>query len=68
MMVIIVTKRNDMMDKRKLAVLFQQRLRLLFDRSQESQSAFADNVGIDRSALSQLLSGKTARLQGWKPC
>ncbi|MBO9096812.1 MULTISPECIES: helix-turn-helix domain-containing protein [Rhizobium] len=50
------------MDKRKLAVLFQQRLRLLFDRSQESQSAFADNVGIDRSALSQLLSGKTARL------
>lgn len=61
-MVIIVTKRNDMMDKRKLAVLFQQRLRLLFDRSRESQSAFADNVGIDRSALSQLLSGKTARL------
>lgn len=51
-----------MMDKRKLAVLFQQRLRLLFDRSRESQSAFADNVGIDRSALSQLLSGKTARL------
>ncbi|WFS00861.1 helix-turn-helix domain-containing protein [Rhizobium tumorigenes] len=50
------------MDKRKLAVLFQQRLRLLFDRSRESQSAFADNVGIDRSALSQLLSGKTARL------
>ncbi len=62
MMVIIVTKRNDVMDKRKLAILFQQRLRLLFDRSRESQSAFADNVGIDRSALSQLLSGKTARL------
>lgn len=50
------------MDKRKLALLFQHRLRLLFDRSQESQSSFADSVGIDRSALSQLLSGKTARL------
>jgi transcriptional regulator with XRE-family HTH domain len=49
-------------DKRKLALLFQQRLRLLFERSQESQSAFADAIGIDRSALSQLLSGKTARL------
>ena len=50
------------MDKRKLALLFQQRLRSLFERSQESQSAFADAIGIDRSALSQLLSGKTARL------
>jgi transcriptional regulator with XRE-family HTH domain len=49
-------------DKRKLALLFQQRLRSLFERSQESQSAFADAIGIDRSALSQLLSGKTARL------
>lgn len=50
------------MDKRELALLFQQRLRSLFDRSTESQSAFADAIGIDRSALSQLLSGKTARL------
>jgi transcriptional regulator with XRE-family HTH domain len=49
-------------DKRRLAVLFQQRLRSLFDRSGESQSAFAEAIGIDRSALSQLLSGKTARL------
>lgn len=49
-------------DKRRLAILFQQRLRLLFERSQESQSGFSDAIGIDRSALSQLLSGKSARL------
>jgi transcriptional regulator with XRE-family HTH domain len=50
------------MDKRKLAILFQQRLKALFERSRESQSTFAEAIGIDRSALSQLLSGKTVRL------
>jgi transcriptional regulator with XRE-family HTH domain len=50
------------MDKRKLAVLFQLRLKSLFERSAETQSGFATAIGIDRSALSQLLSGKTARL------
>src|ERR1700712_880144 len=50
------------MDKRKLAILFQQRLKSLFERSGETQNGFATAIGIDRSALSQLLSGKTARL------
>lgn len=50
------------MDKRDLADIFSQRLGLLFDRSRGSQAAFADSIGIDRSALSILLSSKTARL------
>ncbi|WP_404710046.1 hypothetical protein [Sphingomonas sp. MMS24-J13] len=50
------------MDKRDLADIFSQRLGLLFERSRSSQSAFADSIGIDRSALSLLLSSKTARL------
>jgi transcriptional regulator with XRE-family HTH domain len=50
------------MDKRKLADIFQHRLEILFERSRQSQSAFATAIGIDRSALSQLLSGKTTRL------
>jgi transcriptional regulator with XRE-family HTH domain len=50
------------MDKRKLATLFQERLKTLLARSGESQSAFAASVGIDRSALSQLLAGQSTRL------
>lgn len=50
------------MDKRDLADIFSQRLGILFERSRSSQSAFADSIGIDRSALSILLSSKTARL------
>lgn len=50
------------MDKRDLADIFHARLAMLFDRSRLSQSAFAASVGIDRSALSLLLSRKTARL------
>ena len=50
------------MDKRTLADLFRDRLDLLFRRSRQSQSAFAESIGIDRSALSLLLSGKTTRL------
>jgi transcriptional regulator with XRE-family HTH domain len=50
------------MDKRDLADIFHQRLTTLFERSRRSQSAFADSIGLDRSALSLLLSGKTARL------
>lgn len=50
------------MDKRRLASLFQQRLNVLFERSKTSQAAFAASIGIDRSALSQLLSSKTTRL------
>ena len=50
------------MDKRALAEVFHARLRSLFDRARQSQSAFAEAIGIDRSALSLLLSGTSTRL------
>ena len=50
------------MDKRDLSSLFRERLKTLVRRSDLNQSAFAQAVGIDRSALSQLLSGATTRL------
>ncbi len=50
------------MDKRDLADIFRQRLSTLLARSGVSQAAFAASIGIDRSALSILLSSKTARL------
>jgi transcriptional regulator with XRE-family HTH domain len=50
------------LDKRDLSSLFRERLRTLLARSGENQSAFAAAVGIDRSALSQLLSGASTRL------
>src|SRR6185369_7828442 len=50
------------MDKRDLSSIFRERLKMVVRRSDVNQSAFAAAVGIDRSALSQLLSGATARL------
>ena len=50
------------MDKRDLSIVFRERLKLLLLRSDLNQSAFAEAVGIDRSALSQLLSGASTRL------
>ena len=50
------------MDKRNLSDLFRERLKTLLQRSDLNQSAFAAAVGIDRSALSQLLSGTSTRL------
>ena len=50
------------MDKRDLSRLFRERIGVLLERSGSSQSAFASSVGIDRSALSQLLSGQSTRL------
>jgi transcriptional regulator with XRE-family HTH domain len=50
------------MDKRDLSRLFQERIKSLLNRSGENQSSFAASVGIDRSALSQLLSGQSTRL------
>lgn len=50
------------MDKRDLSHLFRERLKLMLARSGQNQSAFAASVGIDRSALSQLLSGQSTRL------
>jgi len=54
-------KKADM-DKRQLAEVFRARLQTVFDRSRMSQSGFAEAIGIDRSALSLLLSGRTVRL------
>jgi transcriptional regulator with XRE-family HTH domain len=50
------------MDKRDLSEVFRERLKTLLGRSGQNQSAFASDVGIDRSALSQLLSGASTRL------
>ena len=50
------------MDKRDVSALFRDRLKILQQRSQMNQSAFAASIGIDRSALSQMLSGATTRL------
>lgn len=50
------------MDKRDLSTVFRERLKLLLARSDLNQSAFAAAVGIDRSALSQLMSGASTRL------
>ncbi|WP_274628517.1 helix-turn-helix domain-containing protein [Arvimicrobium flavum] len=50
------------MDKRDLSRTFRERLKQLLQRSDLNQSAFAAAVGIDRSALSQLLSGASTRL------
>jgi len=49
-------------DKRDLSGVFRERLRALLQRSGLNQSAFAEAVGIDRSALSQLLAGNSTRL------
>jgi transcriptional regulator with XRE-family HTH domain len=50
------------MDKRRLAETFRLRLTTLVARSGDNQSAFAAGIGIDRSALSQLLSGAAPRM------
>lgn len=50
------------MDKRDLSDIFRARLDQLIVRSGGSHAQFARKAGIDRSALSQLLSGRLARL------
>ena len=53
---------NELMDKRLTSDIFRTRLADLQARSGLRQSAFAKQLGIDRSALSQLLHGAGARL------
>jgi len=56
---------NDMnppIDKRDASRLFRERLEDLLRRSGLNRSAFAAGVGVDRSALSQLLAGEVTRL------
>lgn len=50
------------MDKRKLEKIFRDRLLELIDRFEGNQADFARSIGIDRSALSQLLSERIVRM------
>lgn len=50
------------MDRRDISDEFRDRLEILIRRSGLSRSAFASGLGIDRSAISQLLNRDTARL------
>ena len=45
------------MDKRELGPVFRERLQTLFAASGATRAAFAKSIGVDRSALTQLLSG-----------
>lgn len=51
-----------MLDKRDTVAVFQERLGSLIERSNQSQARFAADAGLDRSTLSQLLSGANVRL------
>ena len=55
-------ERRAALDKRNLSSLFRTRLRTLIQRSASNQSSFAVSIGIDRSALSQMLSEDSTRL------
>ncbi len=50
------------MGKRESSALFRKRLVQLLAQSGQTQSGFAATIGIDRSALSQLLTGPDPRL------
>lgn len=49
-------------DKRSLGPVFRERFGELVRRSGVSRSAYADRIGIDRTALTQLLSDRDGRL------
>lgn len=49
-------------DRAEAVEAFRTRLQALIDRGHESRSAFASRAGMDRSTLSQLLSGDNDRL------
>jgi transcriptional regulator with XRE-family HTH domain len=50
------------MDKRDLGPVFRERLQVLIQRSGSTRAAFAQSIGVDRSALTQLLAGSSLRL------
>jgi len=50
------------MDKRELVSVFRDRLQILMRRADLSRARFAQEIGIDRSALTQILSGHSVRL------
>lgn len=50
------------MDKRELGPVFRERLEDVVRRSGATRAAFAKSIGVDRSALTQLLAGQSTRL------
>src|SRR5690349_2782373 len=50
------------MDKREVGPVFRDRLTEVLKRSGITRAAFAKSIDIDRSALTQLLSGQSTRL------
>ncbi|MDX1422509.1 MAG: helix-turn-helix transcriptional regulator [Kiloniellales bacterium] len=50
------------MDRREIVEVFRERLGEVIRRTSRSRSAFANEIGLDRSTLSQLLSSEHARL------
>jgi transcriptional regulator with XRE-family HTH domain len=49
-------------DKRDRAALFRRRLATAMQAKSQTRAALARSIGVDRSTISQLLSGKDARL------
>ena len=56
------SQRGVNMDQRELGPIFRGRLQALLLRTGEKRAVFAASIGIDRSALTQLLSGQSTRL------
>jgi transcriptional regulator with XRE-family HTH domain len=50
------------MDTRELGPVFRERLQIVIERAGTTRAAFAKSIGVDRSALSQLLSDRSLRL------
>lgn len=50
------------MDKRDLGAVFRERLAVLIERQGSNYARFAQTIGLDRSALSQLMSEDSTRL------
>jgi transcriptional regulator with XRE-family HTH domain len=53
---------HNKLDKRELGTVFRERLQILMARSGITRSAFAKSIGLDRSALTQLLGSHSTRL------
>jgi transcriptional regulator with XRE-family HTH domain len=53
---------NKTLDKRELGPIFRERLQILMARTGVTRSTFAKSIGLDRSALTQLLGNQSTRL------
>jgi transcriptional regulator with XRE-family HTH domain len=53
---------QQVLDTRDLGPIFRERLQILIGRATVTRAAFAKSIGIDRSALTQLLSEGSLRL------